>query len=46
VAVNNKQPVCPSRGSLRIGVKMLKLRYRKVVISLASRGDADNLIIR
>jgi hypothetical protein len=46
VAVNDKQPVCLSSGSLRMGVRMLRLRYRKVVINLASRGDADNLIIR
>lgn len=46
MAVNNKQPVRPSRRRLCISVKVLKLRQRKVVITLASRRDCDNPIAR
>jgi hypothetical protein len=46
IAVNNKQPIRSSRDCLYIGVKVLKLRYRNVVISLASRRDSNNLVAR
>jgi hypothetical protein len=36
MAVNNKQPICLSRGYLRMSVEVLKPRYRDVVISPAS----------
>ena len=46
IAVNNKQPVRPSRGRLRISVEMLKPRQREVVVNPASRRDSNNLVAR
>jgi Holliday junction resolvase RusA-like endonuclease len=46
VAVNNKQPICPSRGRLRMSVEVLKPRQRNVIIIPASRRDSDNPVAR
>jgi hypothetical protein len=46
MAVDNEQPICPSRGCLRMGVEVLKPRQRDVVISLASRRDCNNPVAR
>jgi Holliday junction resolvase RusA-like endonuclease len=46
MAVDNEQPICPSRGRLRMSVKVLKPRQRDVVISPASKRDSDNLVAR
>jgi hypothetical protein len=45
MAVDNEQPMCPSRGRLRMGVEVvLEPRQRDVVISPASRTDSSNLV--
>jgi hypothetical protein len=46
IAVDNEQPICPSRGCLRISVEVLKPRYRDVVVNPASRRDRDNPVAR
>jgi Holliday junction resolvase RusA-like endonuclease len=46
MAVNNKQPIRPNRGRLRISIEVLKLREREVVVDPASRRDSDNLVAR
>jgi hypothetical protein len=46
MAVNNKQPVGPSRGRLCIGVKVLQLRQRKLVVNLASSRNSYYLVAR
>jgi hypothetical protein len=44
MAVNDKQPICPSRGRLRMSIEVLKPREREVVVDPASRRDSNNLI--
>jgi hypothetical protein len=46
MAVDNKQLICPSRGRLRMGAKVLRPRQRDVVISPASRRDGNNTVAR
>jgi len=46
MAVNDKQPICPNRGRLRMSIEVLKPREREVVVDLASRRDSDNPIAR
>jgi hypothetical protein len=46
MAVDNKQPVCPSRGRLRMGVEVLEPRQRNVVVDPASRRDRNNPVAR
>jgi hypothetical protein len=46
MAVDNKQPVRPSRGRLRIGIEVLQPRQREVVVDPASRRDSNNPVAR
>jgi hypothetical protein len=46
IAVDNKQPVRPSRGRLCMGVEVLQPRQREVVVDPASRRDSDNPVAR
>jgi hypothetical protein len=46
MAIDNKQPVHPSRGRLRISVEVLQLRQREVIVDPASRRDSDNPVAR
>jgi hypothetical protein len=46
MAINNKQPVRPSRGRLCIGVEVLKLRKRELVVDPASIRNTNNLVAR
>jgi hypothetical protein len=46
MAVDNKQPVRPSRGRLCMSVEVLQPRQREVVVDPASRRDSDNPVAR
>jgi hypothetical protein len=46
MAVNNKQPIRPSRGRLYIGVKVLKPRKRELIINPASIRNTNNPVTR
>jgi hypothetical protein len=46
MAIDNKQPVHPSRGRLRISVEVLQPRQREVIVDPASRRDSDNPVAR
>jgi hypothetical protein len=46
MAIDNKQPVHPSRGRLRMSVEVLQPRQREVIVDPASRRDSDNPVAR